>query len=92
LERPLDGSGASSASRWSIRGRLTYVAALVVLTAVYVATARFGLTLDAVAGFATLVWPASGISLAALVIFGFRSSHWRSASATRWRRSQAPTR
>jgi signal transduction histidine kinase len=28
--------------------------------------------MDAVAGFATLVWPATGIALAALVIFGYR--------------------
>lgn len=31
-----------------------------------------GLELDAVSGFATLVWPASGIALAALVLFGAR--------------------
>jgi signal transduction histidine kinase len=43
-----------------------------VLAIVYVAAARLGLALDAVSGFATLVWPASGIALAALVLFGFR--------------------
>ena len=42
------------------------------LALVYVVAARLGLELDAVSGFATLVWPASGIALAALVIFGVR--------------------
>jgi signal transduction histidine kinase len=52
--------------------RLTYLAAILGLAAVYVVTARLGLSLDAVAGFATLVWPATGIALAALVRFGYR--------------------
>lgn len=43
-----------------------------ILTAIYFATAKFGLTLDAVAGFATLVWLPTGISLAALLILGLR--------------------
>ena len=43
-----------------------------VLAVVYIAAARLGLELDAVSGFATLVWPASGIALAALVLFGAR--------------------
>src|SRR5438477_9870207 len=38
----------------------------------YLATARLGLLLDAVAGFATLVWPPTGIALAALFLFGAR--------------------
>lgn len=42
------------------------------LAAVYIVAARLGLELDAVSGFATLVWPASGIALAALVILGVR--------------------
>ena len=54
------------------RDRLTYFGALAALAVVYVVTARFGLRLDAVAGFATLVWPASGIALAALVLGGYR--------------------
>ena len=56
----------------SIGSRATHVAALVALATVYVVAARFGLALDAVAGFATLVWPATGIALAALVVFGYR--------------------
>jgi signal transduction histidine kinase len=37
---------------------------------VYAATARAGLTFDPVEGFATLVWPPTGIALAALLILG----------------------
>jgi integral membrane sensor domain MASE1 len=48
------------------------IALVVALAAVYVAAARLGLTLDAVAGFATLVWPPTGISLAVLLLFGYR--------------------
>jgi signal transduction histidine kinase len=43
------------------------------LAMVYVVVARLGLRLDAVGGFATLVWPATGISLAALLLFGYRA-------------------
>ena len=38
----------------------------------YFLVARMGLQLDAVGGFATLVWPASGIALASLLLFGYR--------------------
>jgi signal transduction histidine kinase len=55
-----------------VRARLAYLAAVLGLAAVYVVAARLGLSLDAVAGFATLVWPATGIALAALVRFGYR--------------------
>src|SRR5262249_22040199 len=41
------------------------------LCAIYYATARFGLSLDAVHGFATAVWPPTGIALAALVLYGY---------------------
>lgn len=43
-----------------------------VLFVVYALTAKFGLTLNAISGFATLVWAPTGISLAALILFGFR--------------------
>lgn len=43
-----------------------------ILAAVYFWTAKFGLMMDAVSGFATLVWPPAGISLAALLLFGLR--------------------
>ena len=52
--------------------RLTYVGAVLGLAGIYVVAARLGLMMDAVAGFATLVWPATGIALAALVLFGYR--------------------
>src|SRR5687767_5024513 len=43
-----------------------------VLAIAYVGAAKLGLALDAVSGFATLVWPPTGIALAALLLFGFR--------------------
>src|SRR5215469_15451273 len=54
------------------RLRVAYVLQLATLAALYVLAARFGLKLDAVSGFAALVWPPSGISLASLLIFGYR--------------------
>src|SRR3954465_4214448 len=42
------------------------------LAAVYFIVARVGLRIHAVGGFATLVWPPSGISLAALLVLGPR--------------------
>ena len=42
------------------------------LAGIYVVVARLGLKVDAVAGFASLVWPATGIALSALVLFGYR--------------------
>jgi signal transduction histidine kinase len=41
-----------------------------VVFAAYVATARMGLSFDALAGIATTVWPPTGIALAALVVRG----------------------
>jgi signal transduction histidine kinase len=54
------------------RSRLGYAVAIAALAIVYVVAARAGLMMDAVSGFATLVWPPSGLSLAALLIFGPR--------------------
>jgi signal transduction histidine kinase len=45
---------------------------IVLVFLAYFATARLGLLMDAVAGYATLVWPPSGIALAALFLFGTR--------------------
>jgi len=45
---------------------------IVIVSLAYVIAARIGLSLDTVGGFATLVWPASGIALAALLLGGFR--------------------
>ncbi len=50
----------------------TDVARAGILAAVYVATARLGLSLGAVNGVATAVWPPTGISLAALLLWGPR--------------------
>ena len=49
-----------------------YAAELVILAGLYIVAARIGLALDAVAGFATLVWPPTGIALAALLLRGYR--------------------
>jgi len=54
----------------AIRSR--YAFSVAILAAVYVVAARAGLMMDAVGGFATLVWPPSGLALAALLIFGRR--------------------
>ncbi len=51
---------------------LPYMARVGVLVAVYFITARLGLLLDAVSGFATSVWPPTGVSLVALSLFGYR--------------------
>jgi integral membrane sensor domain MASE1 len=57
-------------SRLRVRSGLRYSGCLALLFAMYVLTARLGLRLDAVGGFATLVWPPTGIALAALLVFG----------------------
>ena len=44
----------------------------VALAACYTLVAKLSLDLDAVSGFAALVWPATGISLAAIVRLGYR--------------------
>ena len=54
------------------RRRAVYAAEVLGLAALYVAAARIGLAMDAVAGFATLVWAPSGIALAALLLRGDR--------------------
>jgi PAS domain S-box-containing protein len=42
------------------------------LCGIYVSAAKLGLSLDAVSGFATAVWPPTGIALVALTLFGNR--------------------
>jgi PAS domain S-box-containing protein len=51
---------------------LRYWAGVAGLAAVYVATGYVGLKLDPESSFATLVWPPSGIALAALLLLGYR--------------------
>jgi PAS domain S-box-containing protein len=43
-----------------------------ILFAIYFGAAKLGLLLDAVSGFASAVWPPTGISLVALSMFGYR--------------------
>ena len=47
-----------------------YALKVLALAALYVAVARVGLKLDPVSRFATLVWPPTGVSLAAMLLFG----------------------
>ena len=49
-----------------------YVIGVLLLLAVYFMTAKVGLLMDAVSGFATTVWPPTGIALVALTLFGYR--------------------
>lgn len=48
------------------------LAEVLILFFLYVITARIGLGLDAVSGFATLFWLPTGISLVAVLLFGYR--------------------
>ena len=66
------GRLASRARLLSCTSRLKDAIAIAVLAAAYIVAARLGLTFNPVAGFATLVWPPTGIALAALLIFGSR--------------------
>ena len=50
---------------------LRYLLKSGLLFAAYFSTATLGLKMDAVSGFATLVWPPSGIALASLALFGY---------------------
>jgi PAS domain S-box-containing protein len=51
---------------------LRLIVRILALAAVYAVVARLGLAIDAVDGFATLVWPPTGIALATLVLAGPR--------------------
>jgi signal transduction histidine kinase len=51
-------------------GKPNRLAGILILAAVYFATARAGLMLGSVSTLATLIWPPTGIALAALVLFG----------------------
>jgi signal transduction histidine kinase len=48
------------------------VSELIVVFLIYVVSARLGLMMGAVSGFATLVWPPTGIALVALLLRGVR--------------------
>jgi signal transduction histidine kinase len=53
-------------------GHLAVIGRALVLALVYGLTAALGLSIEAVGGHATLVWPPAGIALAALLLFGNR--------------------
>ncbi len=53
-----------------VRPAGVYLAQVAALSLVYWVSARLGLKMDPVSGFATLVWPSTGVALAALVLFG----------------------
>ena len=50
---------------------LAYVGRVALLFVIYFFTAKLGLKMDAVSGFASTVWPPTGISLVALSLFGY---------------------
>ncbi len=52
------------------REQFIYAVNLLLLFLVYFTTARLGLKINAVSGFATLVWPPTGIALAAIFLSG----------------------
>jgi integral membrane sensor domain MASE1 len=67
----------SGSARWFDRAgaripALTLVAQAIALAAAYVLFARIGLKIHPVNNFATLVWAPTGVSLAALLLFGIR--------------------
>jgi len=55
-----------------VKKQAAFATEILVLAALYVLAARAGLKIDAVGSFATLVWPPTGIALAALLIRGYR--------------------
>src|SRR5882762_3185402 len=56
----------------SRRSLFFYVLALALLASVYFGTAKLGLSFSPISGFATVVWPPTGIALATLWLFGLR--------------------
>jgi signal transduction histidine kinase len=54
-----------------VRNNLARPVRIAVIAILYVVAARAGLRLDAISGFATLVWPPTGIALAALLLGGY---------------------
>src|SRR5260370_18339995 len=71
-----ESTQASGVSRKGTRiwrgAQLRVVAKVATLFVLYVSVAKLGLMLDAVSGFATLVWAPTGIALAALLMYGQR--------------------
>ena len=72
VERTLSKPPGHSARQTDFAAGVRYVGALLTLAFAYIVAARGGLKLDAIAGFATLVWAPTGIAIAALLLFGYR--------------------
>jgi integral membrane sensor domain MASE1 len=51
---------------------LLYLAQIAILALVYFGVAKIGLSLTSYRGIVTLVWPPTGVALAALLLFGYR--------------------
>ena len=60
------------ADRGQAHAVVTYTGRVLALAAVYVVAGKLGLMMAPVSGFASLVWPPAGVSLAALVVGGYR--------------------
>jgi signal transduction histidine kinase len=56
-----------------MRARVRDVGLILGLASLYVIFARLGLSLGTIAGFATFVWPPTGIAIAALLLIGTRA-------------------
>jgi PAS domain S-box-containing protein len=65
--------GAKRYRRWMARGRLVYWGTLLALAATYLVAAKFGLTLASEAEQVSVVWPPTGIAVAALLLLGRRA-------------------
>jgi len=69
-QRSIERMVATSVTANRSASRLAEIAKILGIAVVYTATARLGLLLDPVGGFATLVWAPTGIAIAAVMILG----------------------
>lgn len=69
---PVEPRFPPPATVWSVSRSASDVGRCTVLATAYTITALGGLSLDAVNGIATAVWPPSGIAVAALLLHGYR--------------------
>ena len=68
--RPVGREDVAEAGSPKVPSR--YVLSVLALAALYLAVAKLGLAMDPVSGFATVVWPPTGLALAALLVGGRR--------------------
>ena len=68
--RPVGREDVAEAGAPKVPSR--YVLSVLALAALYLAVAKLGLEMDPVSGFATVVWPPTGLALAALLVGGRR--------------------